>query len=358
MTDISKQAGLAKSCVKLIEVLLFCAWGLAAAEVGQKPFPKIEGGSGNDSQPPRVFSIPSQVPSPPQAPRSVASCSGASPTPDQHVAYCRSEYDALIRSGHSDVGVPIANFAYQVATASSEALRSGVWLDDFKRNRTRDTRHHAIFECMVRGELAGRNGTFRTSSMIIEARIEGDTRGRQDPPCRAHDGSTANTSPTSPSYSPSNSSLENQRINNELNEARVLALRNQERADQARRGLPKLHKGGSVAHACIQPSKPSGGMVNNCPYAIEYSYCVYRPFKNSWSEGLDCEKTGGGSWQAGPGPNKPILIHMGGEMTYWFACKYGETLTKPDGISPVDIEFQRGRGLLGRCGEWGSSKGK
>ena len=146
-------------------------------------------------------------------------------------------------------------------------------------------------------------------------------------------------------------------MHNEINEARALALRNQERADQARQRLPRLHKSGSIAHHCLKP-QPGGGMLNDCPYAIEYSYCVLRPAKDSWSQAFDCDKGLGGSWQVGAGPGTPVLIHTGGETTYWFACRYGETLHKPDGISPVDIEYQRGRGLLGRCGEWSSSERK
>ena len=56
--------------------------------------------------------------------------------------------------------------------------------------------------------------------------------------------------------------------------------------------------------------------------------------------------------QIGPGPNSRSIMHTAGEMTYWIDCRYGETLFKPDKISPVDNEFQRGRGLTGRCGEW------
>lgn len=142
----------------------------------------------------------------------------------------------------------------------------------------------------------------------------------------------------------------------QLNEAVGLALQRQADVDRRREGKPKRHVLGREAHKCLKP-QPGGGVVNDCPYAIEYSYCVYHPTKDSWSAFFDCEKTKGGAWQIGPGPNARSILHTDGEMTYWFACRYGETLAKPDGISPTDIEFQRGRGILGRCAEWGSGHG-
>jgi hypothetical protein len=144
--------------------------------------------------------------------------------------------------------------------------------------------------------------------------------------------------------------------NKQLDDAYVLARKHQADVDEARKGKPKLHKAGSVAHQCLKAQR--GAVVNDCPYAVEYTYCVLRPAKDSWSEAFDCDKGRFGSWQVGAGPGKTSIMHFGGETTYWFACKYGETLSKPDGISPVDIEYQRGRGLLGRCGEWGSSARK
>ena len=105
---------------------------------------------------------------------------GASPTPNQHIAYCRAEYDVIIRSGQGSTGV-VNTVIFPLARASTEELRSGAWLNEYRRLRTRDTSHNAIAECMVRGELAGRNGTFRTPSMIVDTRIDDDARGRQDP---------------------------------------------------------------------------------------------------------------------------------------------------------------------------------
>jgi hypothetical protein len=143
---------------------------------------------------------------------------------------------------------------------------------------------------------------------------------------------------------------EAQQLTAQRNQAVGLAQQRQADVERRREGKRKRHVLGQEAHNCL---KPRGGVVvNNCPYAIEYSYCVYHPVKDSWSASFDCEKTSGGSWQIGAGPNATSILHTEGEMTYWFACRYGETLSKPDKISPADIEFQRGRGLLGRCAEW------
>jgi hypothetical protein len=141
-----------------------------------------------------------------------------------------------------------------------------------------------------------------------------------------------------------------------LSSALAYAQKRQSDVDRAREGKPKVHKNGAVAHHCLKP-QTGGGVVNDCPFAVEYHYCVYHPTKDTWSAAFDCEKTRGGAWQIGPGPNSRSILHTAGETTYWFACRYGETISKPEGISPVDVEFQRGRGLVGRCGEWGSSRG-
>lgn len=151
----------------------------------------------------------------------------------------------------------------------------------------------------------------------------------------------------------STNSPEAQRLNAQLNEAVALAQKRQADVDRARQGKPKRHTEGSVAHNCLKPQR-GGGVINECPYAVEYVYCVLRPEKDSWSASFDCEKGKFGSWQVGRGPNNRSIMHTAGLTTYWFACRYGETLHKPDGISPADIEFQTGRGLLGRCAEWGS----
>lgn len=162
--------------------------------------------------------------------------------------------------------------------------------------------------------------------------------------------STNRPSPANPA---STNSQEASRQNTAMREAEARAQNNQTKVDRARKGKPKRHVPGAEAHHCLKPQK-GGGVVNSCPFAIEYTYCVYRPHKDSWSGSFDCEKNQWGSWQIGAGPNNRSIMHTGGEWVYWFACKYGSDYSHPDGISPADFEFQIGRGLLGRCAEWGS----
>lgn len=342
---------LVKSCAGLIGVLLFCASGQVAAEVGQKPFPKIEGGSGEVVRPP----------SPAQDVRR--------PVPDPSGGQaCAAEVDEVSATAQLTPGYSaqeITNYVVHerkrwVSRLCTDASRDVSDVEKYSGKRIADL-SATIGKYDQEGQRAFRYMIAQERLTLCLARAKFSDCNRSPPATVPGSPRTpqlsANTAPTSPPYSLASSSSESQRINNDLNQARALAQRNQERADQARQGLPKLHKGGSVAHACLKP-QPGGGMLNDCPYAVEYSYCVLHPAKGSWSEAFDCDKGLGGSWQVGAGPGKPVLIHMGGETTYWFACRYGETLQKPDGISPVDIEYQRGRGLVGRCGEWGSSKGK
>lgn len=139
----------------------------------------------------------------------------------------------------------------------------------------------------------------------------------------------------------------------QIKEAMALAQRNQAKIDKARQGKPKRHVAAMEAHHCLKPL-PLTGVTNTCPFAVEYSYCVFRPTKDSWSESFDCERSKGGAWQIGPGPGNQSILHSAGEVVYWFACKYGPTLHHPDGVSPADVHYEPGRGLMGRCAEWGS----
>lgn len=133
-----------------------------------------------------------------------------------------------------------------------------------------------------------------------------------------------------------------------------ITAQRQHTVDQARAGKPRRHVVAREAHNCLKP-QAGGGVINECPYAVEYSYCVLRPRPNTWSESFACGKAMG-SWQVGPGPNSRAIMHTAGEATYWFACRYGESISKPDGVSPVDLEYQAGRGILGRCSEWGAGR--
>ncbi len=148
--------------------------------------------------------------------------------------------------------------------------------------------------------------------------------------------------------SPGGLSPASARLALDVSRAVTLAKKRQADLDRARQGKAKRHQAGLEAHECLKP-QPGGGVINACPYAVEYIYCVYRPTRGSDSGFMDCEKNGGGMWHIGPGPNSVGVMHTSGETTYWFACKYGPTVDKPDGGSAVDVHFQVGRGLLGRC---------
>lgn len=118
---------------------------------------------------------------------------------------------------------------------------------------------------------------------------------------------------------------------------------------------PRGHVKEAEASHCLKPlHRVGGGVVNDCPFSIEYSYCVERPTKGSWSEQFECGKDGG-SWQVGAGPGKKSIMHTAGAKVHWFACKYRSPgATKPDGISPAGVTYVPGRGLVGRCAEWGA----
>lgn len=116
----------------------------------------------------------------------------------------------------------------------------------------------------------------------------------------------------------------------------------------------KRHVPGAEAHKCLTVSKVTG-LNNSCDFAVEFSFCIFRPEEGSWSEFFDCEKGKSGSWQVSA--NKRASVHTWGEYVHWFACRYGPTLGKPDGISPADVEYMPDSGvgrLHGRCAQWGA----
>lgn len=113
-------------------------------------------------------------------PLSVASGGGSNPTPNQLVAYCEAEWNVYTDNGYLDItGWRMGATALKV---SSEDLRSGAWFSEFRRVQGRPLPNgaQALADCFGRGVLAGRTGIFRTPSMSVKARIDGDTRGRQD----------------------------------------------------------------------------------------------------------------------------------------------------------------------------------
>lgn len=120
------------------------------------------------------------------------------------------------------------------------------------------------------------------------------------------------------------------------------------------RGSKRRHVPEAVASQCLSLN-PGGGFKNSCPYAIEYSYCVFRPKKDSWSESFDCDKNKIGSWHMGPYGSS--IGHAAGQKVHWIACKYGAAIGdgQPDGISPADVKWDSRQGRLTfRCAEWGA----
>jgi hypothetical protein len=117
------------------------------------------------------------------------------------------------------------------------------------------------------------------------------------------------------------------------------------------RPAKRTHVPESVAHQCLQ-LQPGGGTRNSCAFAVEYSYCVLNPQAGSNSASFDCEGRSPGSWQVGPGST--AIMHSAGERVFIYACRYGSSLSTPDGISPAGIRYVAGQGLVGRCAEWGA----
>jgi hypothetical protein len=105
------------------------------------------------------------------------------------------------------------------------------------------------------------------------------------------------------------------------------------------------------ASHCLAPQK-EGGVINNCPYAVEYSYCVVQPKPGSWSASFDCNQGKSGSWQVGP--NSRAIMQTNGAQVAFFGCKYGPALSKPDGISPADFRYNPNGLPSGRCRDWGA----
>ena len=300
----------------IVALLVFCVPTQVIAEAGQKPMAKTEGGSGDDSR--REISAPAIN-------KSVAQV-------------CATEINRTISAGVSReiMGGEVKYFLEQ---ACSEA-------DQMRHNIAQNERN-------AQKNDMDKNGKLAMAVCLQRARLAQCASSAASPPPSGITG--ANHPPEAPAIADSSKKYYSKAksLNTQLREAEALAQKHQADVDRKRQGKPKRHVAGAEATKCLTP-QTDGGVVNSCPFAVEYSYCVFHPTKDSWSASFDCEKTKGGSWQIGPGPNSRSIMHTAGEATYWFACKYGPTLHKPDGISPADIEFQLGRGLLGRCAEWGA----
>jgi len=120
-------------------------------------------------------------------------------------------------------------------------------------------------------------------------------------------------------------------------------------------GTTKNGKRSNVSDAnathCLAPQK-EGGVINSCDYAVEYNYCVVQPTPGSWAASFDCNQGKSGSWQVGP--NSRAIMQTSGSQVAFFGCKYGPTLSNPDGISPADFRYNANGMPTGRCREWGA----
>lgn len=340
-----------KSCFSVAAFALSFASMQVTAQVGQKPFPKIEGGSADEVRP---LSQSKEV---------------WRPAPDQSAGpTCATEVDEVSATAQLIPGYSARDITNYVVSERKRSVSqlctdaSRYVSDSEKFHGTEIAKLSAIIGKYDQdGQRAFRNmiARHRMELCLARARLAECNRSQSaaGPGRPGTPQPSANIAPASPPIASGNSAADEQQLTAQVSNAIALFEKRRADIDMARKGKPKLHKSGSVAHHCLKP-QPGGGMLNDCPYAVEYHYCVFRPRKESWAVGLDCEKNQGGAWQVGRGPGTPVLMHLGGgEITYWFACRYGETLQKPDGISPADIEFQDGRGLLGRCAEWGSKRG-
>ena len=244
------------------------------------------------------------------------------------------EFILIFKSGYD-------SFAKELPEVGSRGIKKA--FPDIERNLRGLRLWERTQEIWIQGMSQGSINAFtilfqRYLLCIIRAQISVLERGSSPSPQPPIGGSTP----------PPVMSRESALLALNVSRAVTLAKKRQADLDQARQGRPKRHQAGLEAHQCLQP-QAGGGVVNACPYAIEYVYCVYRPTRGSDSGFMDCEKNGGGMWHIGAGPNSVSIMHTSGETTYWFACKYGETLDKPNGGSVVDAEFQAGRGIVGRC---------
>ncbi|MGE0873516.1 MAG: hypothetical protein AB7O31_02480 [Burkholderiales bacterium] len=139
-------------------------------------------------------------------------------------------------------------------------------------------------------------------------------------------------------------------------EAAERAANRQRAVDAKRKFHPRRHVPAAEASKCLtlQTGPGYGGFVNSCNYAVEFVFCNVQPKKDSWGEAFDCDKGQQGAWQVGP--LRKVGMHTkGAGRVNWFACRWGETLGKPDGVSPADVEYRaQERQLFGRCAQWGA----
>jgi hypothetical protein len=127
------------------------------------------------------------------------------------------------------------------------------------------------------------------------------------------------------------------------NQSQQTANQNQARADQARQGKRRRHEPENEAHQCLTVDATSAGFgsfVNKCNFKIAYSFCNYKPKKDSWADFHNCEGRAGNSDFVGPYGTSAAHV-KNTETVYFFACK--------DPSWSLDTEYVPGQGLRGRC---------
>ena len=118
-------------------------------------------------------------------------------------------------------------------------------------------------------------------------------------------------------------------------------------ADAQRKGK-RSHDPAAEAHECITNDTKSpgfGSLNNSCAYKVWYTFCNFRPKKDSWAEFHDCEKRFGLGADEVRANGRSATHVKNTEYTYWYACK--------DPSWPVDTAYVPGQGITGRCRDVG-----
>ncbi|MFC0351786.1 energy transducer TonB [Undibacterium danionis] len=108
-----------------------------------------------------------------------------------------------------------------------------------------------------------------------------------------------------------------------------------------------LHDPLALANHCVSldPNlRLYGGFKNSCNEKVTYTYCVYKPKKNSWGELFDCEGDMAKKPQIGALTIKALDSDSehtnGGLRVHWFACFHGAV--------PKEVTFN-GVEIRGKC---------
>jgi hypothetical protein len=111
-------------------------------------------------------------------------------------------------------------------------------------------------------------------------------------------------------------------------------------------GLPPSPGSRTLVNQCLKPVRPGepgagvfGMFENSCHFAVYFNFCNLNPKKDSWADSFNCQAKGGIGLDS-VGADSVQGAHIGGELTYFFACRSPQT---------PKVTFQLGRGLIGEC---------